>query len=255
MLKIDRQNFIENELKKKGSVLISELSGRLDCSEETIRRDLKEMESENKLKRIHGGAFLPEKYDKGVPIRLRETFLVEEKQRMVGFAIKSIKENDVIMLDSSTTCLKLAQAIFDLGIAVTIITNSFKICDAFSQCNSPAHVISTGGTLYTKNCSFIGYKALDTLESFVADKAFISCPYIDIKYGLSDNNQDAAMVRKTMLNQSIEKCIIADHTKFSNVSTVAFYNLKEIHTIITDEPLSKEWMEQCREFQIDVQCC
>lgn len=255
MLKIDRQDFIENELRQKGSALISELSVQLNCSEETIRRDLKEMEGNDKLKRIHGGAFLPEKYDKSVPIKLRETFLVKEKERMVNGAIKFIKENDVIMLDSSTTCLKLAQAIFNLGIAVTIITNSFKICDCFYKSNSPAHVISTGGTLKAKHCSFSGYKALDTIRSFVADKAFISCPYIDLNYGLSDNNQDAAMIRETMLKQSIEKFIIADHTKFSNVSTVVFYELKDINTIITDKELSNEWMDKCSEFQIDVKCC
>ncbi len=40
MLKLERQLFIEKELHEKGSVLVSELSRVLDCSEETIRRDI-----------------------------------------------------------------------------------------------------------------------------------------------------------------------------------------------------------------------
>ena len=68
MLKLERQLFIEKELHEKGSVLVSELSKVLDCSEETIRRDIKEMEAAGKLNKIHGGAYLPDKYDKGVPI-------------------------------------------------------------------------------------------------------------------------------------------------------------------------------------------
>ena len=74
MLKLERQLFIEKELHEKGSVLVSELSKVLDCSEETIRRDIKEMEAAGKLNKIHGGAYLPDKYDKGVPIELRESF-------------------------------------------------------------------------------------------------------------------------------------------------------------------------------------
>lgn len=79
MLKIDRQKHLEEELHTYGSILISTMSQKLNCSEETIRRDLKEMESQNKLKRIHGGAFLPDADDKGAPVQLRETFFSQEK--------------------------------------------------------------------------------------------------------------------------------------------------------------------------------
>ena len=65
MLKLERQLFIEKELHEKGRVLVSEHSKVLDCSEETIRRDIKEMEAAGKLNKIHGGAYLPDKYDKG----------------------------------------------------------------------------------------------------------------------------------------------------------------------------------------------
>ena len=92
MLKLERQLFIEKELHEKGSVLVSELSKVLDCSEETIRRDIKEMEAAGKLNKIHGGAYLPDKYDKGVPIELRESFFASEKEQMADKAVDIIKE-------------------------------------------------------------------------------------------------------------------------------------------------------------------
>ena len=110
MLKIDRQKHLEEELHTYGSILISTMSQKLNCSEETIRRDLKEMESQNKLKRIHGGAFLPDADDKGAPVQLRETFFSQEKERLAACAInRFIKEGDTIFLDCSTTCLTLAK--------------------------------------------------------------------------------------------------------------------------------------------------
>lgn len=79
MFKIERQAYIENELKKNKSVLISDLCQALDCSMETIRRDLKELEAAGKAQRIYGGAFLPEENDLGVPAKLRETFFFRWK--------------------------------------------------------------------------------------------------------------------------------------------------------------------------------
>ena len=64
MLKIERFARIEEELKKKGSLEIPSLSQMLGCSEETVRRDLRELESVGKLNRIRGGAYLSDKYDK-----------------------------------------------------------------------------------------------------------------------------------------------------------------------------------------------
>ena len=95
MLKFERQRYIENEINKKGSVTISELSKVLEVSEETIRRDLKELEMFNKLIRTHGGAYISEVEDKGIPIELRAKFLSNEKELMADFIVKNIiNENE-----------------------------------------------------------------------------------------------------------------------------------------------------------------
>lgn len=79
MLKIDRQELIKQILKKDGSILISDISQQLDCSSETIRRDLLELEKQGFAKKIYGGAYIPNEYDKSVPVSLRNTFFNEEK--------------------------------------------------------------------------------------------------------------------------------------------------------------------------------
>lgn len=44
MLKIDRQNYILEMLQEKGSILVTDACEALQCSDQTIRRDLQEME-------------------------------------------------------------------------------------------------------------------------------------------------------------------------------------------------------------------
>ena len=124
MLKVERHSIIDQEIKKQGFVLVPGLSELLRCSEETIRRDLKEMEKAGKLVRTHGGAYLIEKYDKGYPIELRKSYLQHTKERLADAAVSLIHENDVVMLDSSTTCLTIAETILARSLSVTLITNA-----------------------------------------------------------------------------------------------------------------------------------
>lgn len=252
MLKIDRQEKIERELQQKRSVLISDLSKLLKCSEETIRRDLREMESANKLERIHGGAYLPEKYDKGVPIQLRETFYVEEKEQMAHVALSYIKDNDVIMLDSSTTCLKLAEALLASKLNITIITNSLRICNLCERYDSNVKLICLGGSYHSSTSSFVGYHALDTLHTYYADKCFISCPSIDIEYGLSDNNSNSAKIRSSMIRNSKEHFLIMDHTKFNKKSNILFESLKNIDVLITNHMLNNTWSNACEKLNCKI---
>lgn len=250
MLKISRHNFINQELQKNGSVLISDLCQQLNCSTETIRRDLKELEAAGKLRRIYGGAYLPETYDKGVPITLRETFFPYEKQHMAELALNYISDGDVLMLDASSTCLRLAQTLLDTDRKVTIITNSLRICNIFNKYPIDENIICLGGQLRSKTSSFVGYKTTDMIKGYIADKVFISCPSVDINYGLTDNNLDEAMIRKTMLEHAKKHYLIADHTKFSSHSEVVIADLSQIDTIITDREVSPEWKARCDEFHI-----
>ena len=71
MLKAKRQKLITQRLEKDGILNVAELSIFFQCSEETIRRDLKELEKSSNLTRTYGGAYL-KNADKNVPFSTRE---------------------------------------------------------------------------------------------------------------------------------------------------------------------------------------
>ncbi|MFA9464352.1 MAG: DeoR/GlpR family DNA-binding transcription regulator [Velocimicrobium sp.] len=253
MLKIERQKKIEEYLHLYGSILISDMSQKLDCSEETIRRDLREMEKDSKLIKIHGGAFLPESDDKGAPQQLRETIFSEKKENLANYTINHfIKDNDTIMLDCSTTCLALAKQLLYSNIKVTIITNSLRIFNLFDQQLHNLKLIALGGTFRQRSNSFVGYQTTDTIKHLISDKCFISCSAIDIKHGLIDNNMSEAQVRKSYIYQSRKRFLIADHTKFSDTADYIINDLTCIDAIITDKKLSEEWQNKINELNIPI---
>ena len=256
MLKIDRHKLLEEELRTYGSILISTMSQKLDCSEETIRRDLKELEAQNKLKRIHGGAFLPEADDKGAPVQLRETFFSEEKKKLAAYAIDHfIHNNDTIFLDCSTTCLALANEIVQRNLSVTIITNSLRIFDLFSNQFSKVKLIALGGTFRQRSNSFSGYQTTSAISYYLADKCFISNPVVDLDHGLLDNNMNESQVRKAYISQSREHYLIADHTKFSDSADYIITGLDSINMIITDKCLPDIWNEKLQQCSIPIRYC
>lgn len=252
MLKIERFARIEEELKKKGSLEIPSLSQMLGCSEETVRRDLRELESVGKLNRIRGGAYLSDKYDKTYASPLRKTLYQQEKSQMSQKAMEFIHDRDVLFLDSSTTCLTLAGLLLNSKLSLTIVTNSMMICSLCTEPNSHINLICLGGSLRARTLSFVGYHTTDILSTYYADCAFISSPKATLSEGLSDNYLNEARVRESMLKHARRRFLIMDHTKFDESTNIRFNGLELVDTIITDAPLSAEWAAFCQAHSINV---
>ncbi|MCH3962213.1 MAG: DeoR/GlpR family DNA-binding transcription regulator [Solobacterium sp.] len=244
MLKVDRQNRIEHELLIKGSVTISECVELLGVSEETVRRDYREMEKANRLTRIHGGAYIQESDDKNVPIHLREVLYLDEKRKISQYAVSHfINENDTIMLDSSTTCCQLAKLIFASAINVTIITNSLKIMEMFDGQQSNAKLIAIGGKYRNKSCSFVGDLAGQEISSYLADKCFVSTSALDLKHGMIDSSSQECFIHKKLIENSRFHYLLADYTKFSSRADYIVASFKELNAVITDQKPDEEWID------------
>ena len=241
MLKIERHDIISRELSKQGFVLVASLSELLNCSEETIRRDLKEMEKAGKLVRTHGGAYQAEKYDKTYPVELRKVQNHRTKEKFAERAVTYIKTNDVVMLDSSSTCLALAEAIISRSLSITLITNSLAICNMCSEKNSDVNLICVGGAYRKRSSAFADPNTVEALKNYHADKAFISCPKVTLEFGLSDNHISEANVRRQMIKQSAKRFLLVDHDKFDMSANIPFDGLEKIDYIFTDQKLAQDW--------------
>jgi len=99
MLAITRKNKIKEITIQKKSVTVSELSEVFNVTEETIRRDLQQLEEEGFLKRIYGGAYIDESVQSDVAVNLREKILVKDKEIIAKECIPFIKDGDSIFLD------------------------------------------------------------------------------------------------------------------------------------------------------------
>ena len=249
MLSVTRINEIRNIIQKNKSVLVSDLAKRYDVTEETIRRDLKQLEKEGILTRVYGGAYSLEGVQNDVTVRLRKNILSEEKDVIAGQCLRFINDGDSIFLDGSTTASSLANLILDRSLSV--VTNSLMIAQVLSS-SSSINLFLIGGKYNGNSMTFTGTTATETLKEYFVDKAFISCRNISPDKGLTDSDQEQALIRKTAIQNCNHSFLIADHTKLGHNSFYKVADLKEIDTFITNRPIDASWAQIMGKDRVEV---
>lgn len=245
----ERQLKISNLLKEKSSIKVSELSNIFNVSESTIRRDLQEMEERGLLSRTHGGAIGIEKTNFELSFKEKEVKKYEEKFNIGKIAARMIEDGDTIILDSGTTTLQLAKCIKAKNI--TVITNSIDIASELSQ-RKDIELIVTGGTLRLSTRAMVGPITEGTLKNFRVDKTFIGANGISIEEGITTPNIMEAHTKKEMMKVANKVILVADSSKFNQVSFAVICPIRAANTIVTSSDLNEAIIKEFEENGVEI---
>lgn len=209
----------------------------MDVTEETIRRDLLKLESDGRLKRIHGGAIPIISERDPLPYQHRQMEQVDAKRSIARCALQEIVEEDVLFFDGSTTAYQLAKIFPD--IRCTVLTHSEPIFrELVSRTN--VELISTGGVYDRRHANFTGPLAEQMLSSIHISKAIIGCKGLDFKRGFSDASVRHMNLKRSVMRNADETIVLADHTKMDLRSRYFFASIQEVDVVITDPRISRE---------------
>lgn len=242
MLKIERQNIILEILNEEKKVRSRELSERLNVSEDTIRRDLKELDEQKLIKRVHSGALCI-----GPPItsfNYRTKINQHEKKTLATKAISLLREDTVILVDGSTTNQHVIAAL-PVDFTATIITNSPPIACALEN-HMNIKVIFIGGVLYNNSMITVGDAAIQSLEKLRVDTYLMGIYNINIDDGLSVPTFEEANLKRKMISISTEVIGIVTNDKFETVSNYIISNSNCLNYLITDTLNTKVIQEYIR---------
>lgn len=231
MLQHLRHVEISRTLERQGGVKVSELAGRLGVTEETIRRDLVQMEAGKLLVRTHGGAIPVETPQSVIPYHIREVENVEAKRSIARAVVSEIEEDDTLFLDGSTTAYQLARVFPD--IRCTVITHSEPIFQELSR-RTNVELISTGGVYDRRSASFVGPLAEQMISTCHISKAFLGCKGLDVKRGFSDASVRHMNLKRSVIQWAGEVYILADFSKFDTCSRYFFAGIQEAGCVVTD---------------------
>lgn len=250
MFAIERRKEILELLRKQKAVTVKDLSNKFFIGEATIRRDLEKLEKSGLLNRTYGGAVLLEGLHTEIPLYVRESERKQEKDTIACFASKYVSNGDIIIMDSSSTTMMM-NSYLQSKTDVTIITNGAKTAVDLAEMKT-FNVYSTGGKLRENSLSYIGETANKFFNNFNADTLFFSCRALSMKRGITDSNEEEAMLRKLMIQASRRSVLLCDSTKFDKTSFCKIGDVMCIDTIITDIKPNEEWIAFLKEQEIDL---
>lgn len=240
MIPFERREKILALLKKEKFCKISYLSKRLNASYMTVHRMLNELEREGLVKKVHGGVRLNESTSAKIMFELRMNVNLPQKREIAKKAIDFIEEDDIIFLDSSTTCYVLAKELSARDINnITLVTTSPFIIHELSDCIN-MNIISTGGQLDTRTKGFVGPLAINTLDQVHISTAFISSGAISVEQGIKSSFPFIVEIRKRVIEKANKVIFIGDNSKFHNNSLLTIAPLSDIDLIITDSQLDQK---------------
>ncbi|XID95874.1 DeoR/GlpR family DNA-binding transcription regulator [Paenibacillaceae bacterium WGS1546] len=240
MLREERHQLILDILSKEGKIIATELSARLRVSEDTIRRDLRELDAQGLVHRVHGGALQP-----GPPVVSfddRHEQSPEAKAQIAKTALQLVKNGQVIIIDGGTTTLKFAEQL-PTNLSATVITNSPPVAAALAA-HPAIEVIVLGGRLLKRSIVNIGGETLAALDQIRADLCVLGAYSVDSAFGLSAPDQEEAFVKRKMISVSTETAVLAAGHKLGTASSYLFAKASQIAYLVTDSSVNPEILRQ-----------
>ena len=228
-----RWNIIQSMLERKPLVLISELASIFGVSTETARRDIDAMADADLVERTYGGATAL-RTGREPAFSQRASLLMEERKRMATMAALTVRDNDVLMVDSSATCVHLAERLALDRHNLQIITNSFAVASALAY-NSTFRIIMASGLYQGTEGANYGSETTEFLRRFHADWCFSSCGALAPE-GPTEVDSDVTAVTRVMFSRARKVILLADHSKFRRPRLEVVGPLTDIDELITDQP-------------------
>lgn len=251
MLQQERHNKILDLLSQFGRVYATELSVQVGVSEDTIRRDLKQLDEKKLLRRVHGGA-LPlllenkeyrERHEEVDPLKLRVALA----------AIALIKPGQTILIDSGTTCLHLAMNL-PTHFNFTVVTPSPLVATKLIHHNN-IELILLGGKIFKPAIMALGATTNAMLRKIHFDICFLGVCALHPSQGLSINEIDEAETLATIIEQSEQVVTLASYLKLGKMGTHKVCDTRKINYLVTDSNSDPKLLKLFVEQGINIKIC
>ena len=251
-MKAKRELEILNYINKNGVCSYENICDKFKISLSTARRDIDNLVSEKYVKKVYGGA-IPYSYtslskNKKLQGSLKTNSSLSNSFDYIGkLAASLVKSGDIIYIGSGTTTSHILAHLNNIS-NLTIVTNNLFV--ASQALNISNEIILIGGRINFHSNSTVGVSVIDDIGNMNILKAFIGCNGISIKNGFSNLENDEAYIKKAVLKSTKEIYIVADNSKFEQISLYTFADFKDINGIITNVAPNDEYKKICENSQV-----
>ncbi|WP_158885566.1 DeoR/GlpR family DNA-binding transcription regulator [Rhodanobacter sp. L36] len=235
MLTTHRKKSILATLKKDGLVIAKALSESFDVSEDTIRRDLRELAAEGLLQRVHGGA-LPASAAVA-DFGHRQQISTDGKLAIAKKAAGLVSPGQVVILDGGTTCVQLARHL-PTTLQATVITHSPSVAVELVD-HAGIEVVLIGGRLFKHSMVAVGAAAIEAIAHIRADLYFMGVTGVHAKAGLSTGDLEESYVKRALAGCAAEVVVLASAEKLNTASAYVIAPVTTANIIVVERKTSR----------------
>jgi DeoR/GlpR family transcriptional regulator of sugar metabolism len=248
MLSAQRKALLLERLRRDGRLVAKDVAAELDLSEDSIRRDLRELAAAGLCQRVYGGA-LPAS-PAVADYAARQQVEPDSKRRVAQRAADLVESGMSIILDGGTTTLALVAALPDT-LACTVITHSPTIATALVA-HPGIEVLLIGGKLYKHSAVTCGAAAVEAAQAYSADLFFLGVTGVHPRAGLTTGDADEAAMKRALAARAADTWALASIEKMGAASPYLVLPAGGVTGIITDSPTTSPVVTELRNLGVTV---
>lgn len=232
MLTSQRKQLLLDRLTAEGRLVAAELAQALSVSEDTIRRDLRDLAAAGHLVRVHGGA-LPSS-PTHLPLTRRLGLQAGAKTALARAAAGLIRRGQVAIIDGGTTHLALCTAL-PRDLACTVVTHSPGIAAALEE-HERIEVILFGGRLFRHSMVAMGAATVTGYATLRADLCLLGVTGLHPETGLTTGDAEEAALKRVMVAAAAETVVLATPDKLGRTSPWSIAPLERLSRLVSPGP-------------------
>ena len=248
MLTEERRDKILEALGRDQRVLASEMAAHFGVSEDTIRRDLRELAEAGLLRRVYGGAVPRTPASPSYARRKSES--TGAKTAIAKAAVKFLRDGQVVFLDAGTSALEVAVHL-PLDLKLTVVTNSVPVASALAE-HPASRVILLGGTLLKETLGTVGAETVEGFRRVRADVCVLGVASLHPDVGVGVFFHEDAEVKRAMVASAAEVMAVAASDKLGTSAPFVVGPLSIVSRLVTDPAVSEEAAKTYAEAGIEV---
>jgi len=242
MLTRERKAHILGILQRDRRVVAKTISQELSLSEDTIRRDLRELAADGLLLRVHGGALpvSPAVAD----LAGRWQVSTDAKMAIARTAARLVRPGQVVILDGGTTAVLMARHL-PPELMATVVTHSPSVAVELAT-HEGITVEVIGGRLFKHSVVAVGAAAAEAIARVCADTYFMGVTGVHPELGLTTGDAEEAAIKRALSQQAAETVVLASREKLGAASPFVVLPLNEIDALVVEGGLPDNLVEPYR---------
>ena len=243
MLTTERKAFILDRLRLDGRIVAKDLARELTLSEDTLRRDLRELAADGLLSRVHGGA-LPATSASATSSK-RWSISPQSKEAAAKVAAGLVQPGQVIFLDGGTTIAQMARML-PRDIALTVVTHSPVVAVELAE-HDKIDIEIIGGKLFKHSMVTMGAAVADYVAGIHVDVFFMGATGVHPEMGFTTGNAEEAVIKRIVSRQAAETLVLASREKLGIAAAFRVLAISDVDGLIVAPDTPTELVAPYRE--------